>query len=134
VASLSSRNNDLFDDSCDQTRLVDLDQVPAVLIKGVHLLPERIGSGTAHTPDGWQHATRVRLGPARATPSGRARHLPILVLSHGKRALSTLAAERSWTRMQRQLSADSSNTLRVIAVDEQIGFEETGRRFSKRLG
>jgi pimeloyl-ACP methyl ester carboxylesterase len=43
--------------------------------------------------------------------------LPILVLSHGKRAFSTLAAERSWTRMQRQLTADSSNTLRVIAVD-----------------
>ncbi len=43
--------------------------------------------------------------------------LPILVLSHGTRAFSTLAAERSWTRMQRQLTADSSNTLRVIAVD-----------------
>ena len=43
--------------------------------------------------------------------------LPILVLSHGKRAFSTRAAERSWTKMQRQLTADSSNTLRVIAVD-----------------
>ena len=43
--------------------------------------------------------------------------LPILVLSHGKRAFSTLAAERSWTKMQRQLTADSSNTLRVIALD-----------------
>ena len=49
--------------------------------------------------------------------AGRLDSLPILVLSHGKRAFSTLAAERSWTRMQRQLSADSSNTLRVIAVD-----------------
>ena len=45
------------------------------------------------------------------------RRLPILVLSHGKRAFSTLAAERSWTKMQRQLSSDSSNTLRVIAVE-----------------
>jgi pimeloyl-ACP methyl ester carboxylesterase len=43
--------------------------------------------------------------------------LPILILSHGKRAFSTLAAERSWTKMQRQLTADSSNTLRVIAID-----------------
>ena len=49
--------------------------------------------------------------------AGRLDSLPILVLSHGKRAFSTLAAERSWTKMQRQLAADSSNTLRVIALD-----------------
>jgi pimeloyl-ACP methyl ester carboxylesterase len=43
--------------------------------------------------------------------------LPILVISHGKRAYSTVAAERSWTAMQRQLAADSSNTLRVVALE-----------------
>ncbi len=42
--------------------------------------------------------------------------LPILVLSHGRRAFSTLAAERSWTAMQRRLTTDSSNTVRVIAL------------------
>lgn len=41
--------------------------------------------------------------------------LPILVLSHGRRTFSPLAAERSWTKMQRRLRADSSNALRVIA-------------------
>lgn len=41
--------------------------------------------------------------------------LPIVVLSHGRQAFSTRAAERSWTRMQRQLAADSSDTVRVIA-------------------
>jgi Serine aminopeptidase, S33 len=43
--------------------------------------------------------------------------LPVLVVSHGKRAYSTVAAERSWTTMQHQLAADSSNTLRVIALE-----------------
>lgn len=51
--------------------------------------------------------------------AGRLDSLPILVLSHGKRSFSTLAAERSWTKMQRQLAADSSNTLRVVAVDSR---------------
>jgi pimeloyl-ACP methyl ester carboxylesterase len=47
--------------------------------------------------------------------AGRLGSLPMVILSHGKRAFSTKAAERSWTTMQRQLGADSTNTLRVIA-------------------
>jgi pimeloyl-ACP methyl ester carboxylesterase len=43
--------------------------------------------------------------------------LPIVILSHGQRAFSTQAAERSWRAMQRQLARDSSNTLSVIALD-----------------
>jgi pimeloyl-ACP methyl ester carboxylesterase len=50
--------------------------------------------------------------------------LPIVVLSHGRQSFSTLAAERSWTKMQRQLAADSSNTVRVIA-DGSRHFIET---------
>lgn len=42
--------------------------------------------------------------------------LPIVVLSHGMRSFSTVAAERSWNEMQRQLGGDSSNTLHVIAL------------------
>jgi len=42
--------------------------------------------------------------------------LPIIVLSHGKRSFSTVAAERSWGEMQRQLTGDSSNTVHVIAL------------------
>jgi pimeloyl-ACP methyl ester carboxylesterase len=49
--------------------------------------------------------------------AGRLDGLPILVLSHGRRTFATPAAERSWSRMQRQLTADSSDTLRVIAAD-----------------
>lgn len=41
--------------------------------------------------------------------------LPLIILSHGERTFSTKAAERSWSRMQRQLARDSSNTLRVVA-------------------
>ena len=43
--------------------------------------------------------------------------LPVLILSHGRRTFSTEAAEHSWTRMQRKLAGDSSNTLRVVALD-----------------
>lgn len=43
--------------------------------------------------------------------------LPIVVLSHGGRAFSTDEAERSWAAMQRQLAADSTNTLRIVALD-----------------
>jgi pimeloyl-ACP methyl ester carboxylesterase len=42
--------------------------------------------------------------------------LPIVILSHGRRAFSTTSAERGWTRMQRELAADSSDTLRVTAL------------------
>ena len=42
--------------------------------------------------------------------------LPIILLSHGQRAFSTDQAERSWTRMQRELAHDSSDTLRVVAL------------------
>ena len=42
--------------------------------------------------------------------------LPIILLSHGQRAFSTEQAERSWTRMQRELAHDSSDTLRVVAL------------------
>jgi len=45
--------------------------------------------------------------------------LPIIVLSHGRRTFSTKEAERSWTRMQRELAVDSSNTLRVVALDSR---------------
>jgi pimeloyl-ACP methyl ester carboxylesterase len=45
--------------------------------------------------------------------------LPVIVISHGRQAFSTRQAERSWTRMQRQLARDSSNTLRVIALDSR---------------
>jgi alpha-beta hydrolase superfamily lysophospholipase len=45
--------------------------------------------------------------------------LPLIVLSHGQRTFSTEAAERSWTRMQRQLGHDSSNTLQVVALDSR---------------
>lgn len=45
--------------------------------------------------------------------------LPILVLSHGRRTFSTRSAERSWTVMQRELAEDSSNTLRVVALDSR---------------
>jgi pimeloyl-ACP methyl ester carboxylesterase len=41
--------------------------------------------------------------------------LPVIVLSHGRQAFSTDAAERSWSRMQRQLAGNSSNTLRIVA-------------------
>ena len=41
--------------------------------------------------------------------------MPVIVLNHGRQAFSTLAAERSWTKMQRQLAADSSNAIHVIA-------------------
>ena len=79
-------------------------------------LPKRIGSGTAHTAltDG---STQLEFasGLRELRRARRLDSLPILILSHGKRAFSTLAAERSWTKMQRQLTADSSNTLRVIA-------------------
>jgi hypothetical protein len=43
----------------------------------------------------------------------------MIVLSHGRRTFSTKQAERSWTRMQRQLSDDSSNTVRVVAIDSR---------------
>jgi pimeloyl-ACP methyl ester carboxylesterase len=49
--------------------------------------------------------------------AGNLGDLPIIVLSHGRRAYSTEQAELSWTRMQRQLAQDSSNTLRVIALE-----------------
>jgi pimeloyl-ACP methyl ester carboxylesterase len=45
--------------------------------------------------------------------------LPVIVLSHGRRSFSTRQAERSWTRMQRQLARNSSNTLRVVALDSR---------------
>jgi hypothetical protein len=45
--------------------------------------------------------------------------LPVIVISHGRRTFSTERAERSWTHMQRQLARDSSNTLRVIALDSR---------------
>jgi pimeloyl-ACP methyl ester carboxylesterase len=45
--------------------------------------------------------------------------LPILILSHGRRTFSTRAAERSWTKMQRELAEDSFNTLRVVALDSR---------------
>ena len=45
--------------------------------------------------------------------------LPILILSHGRRAFSTRAAELSWTEMQGELAEDSSNTLRVVALDSR---------------
>ena len=45
--------------------------------------------------------------------------LPVIILSHGRRTFSTEAAERSWTRMQRELAGDSSNTLRVVALDSR---------------
>jgi hypothetical protein len=40
-------------------------------------------------------------------------------LSHGKRTFSTEAAERSWTKMQRELASDSANGLRVIALNSR---------------
>jgi predicted alpha/beta hydrolase family esterase len=43
--------------------------------------------------------------------------LPVIILSHGQRTFSTEAAEQSWTRMQHELARDSSNTLRVVALD-----------------
>jgi hypothetical protein len=43
----------------------------------------------------------------------------VLILSHGQRAFSTEAAEHSWTRMQHELAEDSSNTLRVVALDSR---------------
>ncbi len=45
--------------------------------------------------------------------------LPVIILSHGQRTFSTQAAERSWTRMQHELAGDSSNTLRVVALDSR---------------
>lgn len=45
--------------------------------------------------------------------------LPIIVLSHGRRTFSTKGAERSWTRMQHELAGDSSNTLRIVALDSR---------------
>lgn len=42
--------------------------------------------------------------------------LPLVVLSHGKGAFSTAAAERSWQRMQRQLARDSSDALPIVAL------------------
>ena len=45
--------------------------------------------------------------------------LPVIILSHGQRVFSTEAAEQSWTRMQRELVGDSSNTLRVVALDSR---------------
>lgn len=45
--------------------------------------------------------------------------LPVIILSHGQRTFSTEAAERSWTRMQHELAGDSSNTLRVVALDSR---------------
>jgi pimeloyl-ACP methyl ester carboxylesterase len=51
--------------------------------------------------------------------AGNLGDLPMIVLSHGRRTFSTKQAERSWTRMQRQLSDDSSNTVRVVAIDSR---------------
>jgi len=48
--------------------------------------------------------------------SGDLGDLPLIILSHGERTFSTKAAERSWSQMQRQLTGDSSNTLRVTAL------------------
>jgi hypothetical protein len=45
--------------------------------------------------------------------------LPVIILSHGQRTFSTEAAEHSWTRMQHELARDSSNTLRVVALDSR---------------
>lgn len=44
------------------------------------------------------------------------RDLPTIVLSHGRTAFSTAAAERSWTRMQRELVSESSRSVRIIAL------------------
>ena len=51
--------------------------------------------------------------------AGNLSDLPLIVISHGRRTFSTTQAERSWTRMQRQLARDSSNTLRVVALDSR---------------
>jgi alpha-beta hydrolase superfamily lysophospholipase len=45
--------------------------------------------------------------------------LPVMIVSHGQRTFSTEVAERSWTRMQHELAGDSSNTLRVVALDSR---------------
>jgi Serine aminopeptidase, S33 len=51
--------------------------------------------------------------------AGSLDNLPLLVLSHGRRTFSTNKAERNWTRMQRELAGDSSNTLRIVALDSR---------------
>jgi pimeloyl-ACP methyl ester carboxylesterase len=60
-----------------------------------------------------------RSGLAKLRRASDLGDLPILVLSHGRRTFSTRAAERSWTTMQRELAEDSSNTLRVVALDSR---------------
>ncbi len=78
-------------------------------------------SESAPTPPGQLADGKTQLGFATGLRALRhARRLgdlPIVVLSHGGRAFSTEAAERSWASMQRQLAADSTNTLRVVALD-----------------
>jgi len=60
--------------------------------------------------------------------AGKLGDLPLIVLNHGRRTFSTQQAERSWTRMQRQLARDSSNTLRVVALDSRhvIQYDQPG--------
>ena len=62
--------------------------------------------------------TRLELasGLRRLRSAGGLGGLPIVILSHGKRAFATESAERSWTKMQRELAADSSDTLWVTAL------------------
>jgi pimeloyl-ACP methyl ester carboxylesterase len=42
--------------------------------------------------------------------------LPVVVLSHGRRTFSTPAAERSWARMQQELTSESSRSIHVVAL------------------
>jgi len=78
-------------------------------------------SETAPAPPGGvlqDGGTRLELasGLRRLRRAGGLGDLPIIVLSHGKRAFTTQFAERSWTKMQGQLAADSSDALHVTAV------------------
>lgn len=47
---------------------------------------------------------------------GKLGDLPMIVMSHGRRTYSSSSAERSWTKMQHELLADSSNTLHLVAL------------------
>jgi pimeloyl-ACP methyl ester carboxylesterase len=60
-----------------------------------------------------------RSGLRELRHAGHLGSLPMIVISHGRQAFSTRQAERSWTRMQRQLARDSSNTVRVVALDSR---------------
>ena len=65
--------------------------------------------------------TRLAFGSGlrKLRQAGRLGRLPVIVLSHGKRTFSTEAAERSWTTMQRELAADSTNALQVVALNSR---------------